>query len=95
MALTLENLAEVLANDTKIKIAAVDIDGLLRGKIMHKDKFLSVVKDGFGKIIIIKRHCVYANKKVTYSLNTCRFLFSYLWLGYSRQKLHYTFGVFR
>jgi len=47
--LTLENLEETLANDTKIKVAAVDIDGLLRGKVMHKDKFLHVAKDGFGK----------------------------------------------
>ena len=50
-ALTLENLEETLANDTKVKVAAVDIDGLLRGKVMHKDKFLHVAKDGFGKFI--------------------------------------------
>jgi glutamine synthetase len=47
--LTLENLADYLARDTKIKVAAVDIDGLLRGKVMHKDKFLAVAKNGFGK----------------------------------------------
>jgi glutamine synthetase len=50
--LTLENLEEQLANDTRIKVAAVDIDGLLRGKIIHKDKFLQVAKGGFGKLVI-------------------------------------------
>lgn len=48
--LTLDNLADSLANDTKIKVAAVDIDGLLRGKIIHKEKFLQVAKSGFGKV---------------------------------------------
>lgn len=48
--LTLENLEDALSNDTKIKVAAVDIDGILRGKIMHKDKFLHVAESGFGKL---------------------------------------------
>lgn len=48
--LTLENLEKTLVNDTKIKVAAVDIDGILRGKIMHKDKFLHVAESGFGKL---------------------------------------------
>lgn len=51
--LTFDNLEEVLANDTKIKVAAVDIDGLLRGKIIHKEKFLHVVKSGFGFCSVI------------------------------------------
>jgi len=46
--LTLDNLTEVLENDTKIKLAGVDIDGVLRGKLVSKKKFLSVAKDGFG-----------------------------------------------
>ncbi|MEZ4825023.1 MAG: glutamine synthetase family protein [Bacteroidia bacterium] len=32
----------------KVKLAITDIDGVLRGKIMHRDKFLSAVKSGFG-----------------------------------------------
>jgi len=32
----------------KVKVAVADIDGILRGKVMHRDKFLSVAKDGFG-----------------------------------------------
>jgi glutamine synthetase len=46
--LTLDNLSEALEKDTKVKLAGVDIDGILRGKLVSKKKFLSVAKDGFG-----------------------------------------------
>ncbi len=32
----------------RIKLAAADIDGVLRGKFVHKDKFLSAAQGGFG-----------------------------------------------
>ena len=32
----------------RVKLAVVDIDGILRGKYVHKDKFLSAVEGGFG-----------------------------------------------
>ena len=32
----------------KVKIAITDIDGVLRGKVIHRDKFLSVIEGGFG-----------------------------------------------
>jgi glutamine synthetase len=32
----------------KVKVAVTDIDGILRGKYLHKDKFLSAVEGGFG-----------------------------------------------
>jgi glutamine synthetase len=32
----------------KVKVAVSDIDGVLRGKYLHKDKFLSAVESGFG-----------------------------------------------
>lgn len=48
MKVTLQNLSSVLEQDTKVKVAGVDIDGILRGKLMSKKKFLSVVQDGFG-----------------------------------------------
>ena len=32
----------------KIKVAITDIDGVLRGKYMHRDKFLSAARGGFG-----------------------------------------------
>jgi glutamine synthetase len=46
--LTLESVSKILEVDTKVKLAGVDIDGVLRGKLISKKKFLSVVKDGFG-----------------------------------------------
>ena len=33
---------------TKVKLAVIDIDGILRGKVMRKDKFLSALESGFG-----------------------------------------------
>ncbi|MCC7404541.1 MAG: glutamine synthetase [Bdellovibrionales bacterium] len=32
----------------KVKVAVTDIDGILRGKYIHKDKFFSAVEGGFG-----------------------------------------------
>jgi glutamine synthetase len=32
----------------KVKVAIVDLDGILRGKYLHKDKFLSASESGFG-----------------------------------------------
>lgn len=32
----------------KVKVALTDIDGVLRGKVMHRDKFLSAAEKGFG-----------------------------------------------
>ena len=47
------NKAELLykirnAESQKVKIAFADIDGILRGKYIHKDKFLKAVDDGLG-----------------------------------------------
>ncbi len=33
---------------SKVKVAIVDIDGVLRGKFMHRDKLLSALENGFG-----------------------------------------------
>ncbi|KAF2810322.1 glutamine synthetase/guanido kinase [Mytilinidion resinicola] len=44
----IETLPELLKDDTAVKVAGVDVDGILRGKLMAKKKFLSIVKDGFG-----------------------------------------------
>ena len=33
---------------SKVKVAVTDIDGVLRGKVMHRDKFLSALDGGFG-----------------------------------------------
>ena len=36
------------APGTRVKVAVTDIDGILRGKYIHKDKFESAVEGGFG-----------------------------------------------
>ena len=42
-------LEEIRESDTtKVKVAVADIDGILRGKYMHRDKFFSAVESGFG-----------------------------------------------
>jgi len=33
---------------TKVKVAITDLDGVLRGKVMHLDKFISAATSGFG-----------------------------------------------
>ncbi|KAI9318943.1 hypothetical protein BX666DRAFT_1876119 [Dichotomocladium elegans] len=53
ISVTVENIAEILKDDIKIKVAAVDIDGVLRGKLMHKSKFLQTVENGFGFCSVI------------------------------------------
>ena len=42
-------LSEIRKNPLgKVKLAITDIDGILRGKVIHRDKFLSIVESGFG-----------------------------------------------
>ncbi|KAH7037095.1 uncharacterized protein B0I36DRAFT_420211 [Microdochium trichocladiopsis] len=45
---TVENLAEILKDDAGVKLAGIDVDGQLRGKLVSKKKFLSIAKSGFG-----------------------------------------------
>ena len=51
--ISIESLPRVLENDTKVKVAGIDIDGILRGKLISKKKFLSVAEDGFGFCSVI------------------------------------------
>ena len=44
---TPENMAQILENNAKVKIAGIDCDGALRGKIMAKEKSLSSIAEGF------------------------------------------------
>jgi glutamine synthetase len=53
MAAVPSNAQEVLeqikrSGVNKIKVAVTDIDGVLRGKYLHVDKFVSAVESGFG-----------------------------------------------
>ena len=45
-ATVLEEIRE--SDTTKVKVAVTDIDGILRGKYMHRDKFFSAAQSGFG-----------------------------------------------
>jgi len=51
--ITVESLPVLLAGDTRVKMAGVDVDGILRGKLVSKKKFLSVAKEGFGFCSVI------------------------------------------
>ena len=51
--ITATSLPSLLQNDTKVKVAGIDVDGILRGKLMTKKKFLSIAGEGFGFCSII------------------------------------------
>lgn len=46
--ITPETIARQLINDHKAKVAGIDCDGVLRGKIMSQEKFLASLDGGFG-----------------------------------------------
>lgn len=43
---TYEDVEAELSPDAKVKIAGVDLTGILRGKVISKEKFLASVKHG-------------------------------------------------
>jgi glutamine synthetase len=45
-----EGVVEAIRKSTlgKVKVAVSDIDGILRGKYIHRDKFFSAIEGGFG-----------------------------------------------
>ncbi|KAF8931585.1 hypothetical protein BGZ58_007544 [Dissophora ornata] len=49
----IEEFTELLKDDHRVKVAGVDLDGILRGKIMVKSKFLSIIESGFGFCSVI------------------------------------------
>lgn len=51
--LTHADLKELLKNDSSVKVAGCDVDGVLRGKLMSKKKFLSIASTGFGFCSVI------------------------------------------
>jgi glutamine synthetase len=51
--ITAESLPQLLKDDTKVKLAGVDVDGILRGKLISKKKFLSIATEGFGFCSVI------------------------------------------
>ncbi|KAL2136566.1 hypothetical protein VTI74DRAFT_3111 [Chaetomium olivicolor] len=53
MDITAKDLPALLANDNSVKLAGVDVDGQLRGKLVSKKKFLSIAEGGFGFCSVI------------------------------------------
>ncbi|MFT4833437.1 MAG: glutamine synthetase [Marinoscillum sp.] len=57
------------SSDDRVKVAITDIDGILRGKIIHRDKFLSALESGAGFCDVIfgwdMADVAYDNAKVT------------------------------
>jgi glutamine synthetase len=49
----LHDLPTILADDNQVKLAGIDVDGILRGKLVSKSKFLSIARDGFGFCSVI------------------------------------------
>ena len=71
---TIEELHAELRNDTRVKVAGIDADGVMRGKIMDRDKFLSAARSGFGfcRLRHIKSHAkVSASYLVGTSMTRC------------------------
>lgn len=50
---TVDTISSFIAQDLWIKVAGIDADGILRGKVISKKKFLSIVKAGFGFCSVI------------------------------------------
>lgn len=50
---TAEIMHNILREDSFVQVAGIDVDGILRGKMVSKSKFLSIVKDGFGFCSVI------------------------------------------
>lgn len=53
MEVTADDLPRLLETDTSVKLAGVDVDGQLRGKLVSKKKFLSIAESGFGFCSVI------------------------------------------
>lgn len=51
--ITPASLEALLEHDTKVKLAGLDVDGILRGKLVSKKKFLSIASAGFGFCSVI------------------------------------------
>ena len=46
--MTIDEVLKAVEGEKRVKVAITDIDGILRGKFIHIDKFKSALKKGFG-----------------------------------------------
>ncbi|KAK3290302.1 uncharacterized protein B0H64DRAFT_62487 [Chaetomium fimeti] len=53
MEITAKDLPALLVDDTSVKLAGIDVDGMLRGKLVSKKKFMSIAESGFGFCSVI------------------------------------------
>lgn len=51
--ITVDSLPELLQADNSVKLAGIDVDGILRGKLVSKKKFLSIAAGSFGFCSVI------------------------------------------
>jgi hypothetical protein len=51
--ITPDSLPRLLEADACVKLAGLDVDGILRGKLVSKKKFLSIASSGFGFCSVI------------------------------------------
>jgi glutamine synthetase len=80
----ISKITKELENDAKVKVAAVDIDGVLRGKVMQKSKFFSILKDGFGKAYSSTYSFVISHSTWTLTcIVSLRILLGHIWMGYT------------
>ena len=51
--MSLEDLERKLNGDDSVKVGGIDVDGIIRGKLMAKSKFMSIAEKGFGFCSVI------------------------------------------
>ncbi|KAI5795521.1 hypothetical protein EDC01DRAFT_52876 [Geopyxis carbonaria] len=51
--ITVSSIRDLVVDDEKVRLAGIDVDGILRGKIISKKKFLSIIESGFGFCSVI------------------------------------------
>lgn len=51
--MTIDTLKGLLNADTKVKVGGIDVDGIIRGKLISKNKFFSIAEEGFGFCSVI------------------------------------------
>ena len=49
--LTLVEITKLLENHERVKVGGTDVDGVLRGKVLSKEKFLETLQEGFGTFL--------------------------------------------
>lgn len=83
----------LLENDVRVKVAGVDLDGILRGKVMAKSKFLSILESGFGFCSVIfgwdMHDKTYAEElSISNAANGMLVMVTSVWVGITITNMH-------